>query len=155
MNQSNQQLFLKVRFLSPVNNSLILTNLYCTCDSFNSRFVYCFGTWWPELSWNQQRPLPPHVHVFLACWLTEPPHAKTNKMSVCPAKTQINLGIRPVWSVSLLHAQWVAKDLNCLHADSKDSGQTGRMPRLIWIFAGRTLILLVLSCRGSLSLPFH
>ena len=29
--------------------------------------------------------------------------------------------------------------------------QTGRMPRLIWVFAGRTLILLVLSCRGSLS----
>ena len=27
--------------------------------------------------------------------------------------------------------------------------QTGRMPRLIWVFAGRTLILLVLSCRGS------
>ena len=24
-----------------------------------------------------------------------------------------------------------------------------RMPRLIWVFAGRTLILLVLSCRGS------
>ena len=27
--------------------------------------------------------------------------------------------------------------------------QTGRMPRLIWVFAGRILILLVLSCRGS------
>ena len=26
-----------------------------------------------------------------------------------------------------------------------------RMPRLIWVFAGRTLILLVLSCRGSYS----
>ena len=25
----------------------------------------------------------------------------------------------------------------------------GRMPRLIWVFAGRTVILLVLSCRGS------
>ena len=25
----------------------------------------------------------------------------------------------------------------------------GRMPRLIWVFAGRTLIMLVLSCRGS------
>ena len=32
---------------------------------------------------------------------------------------------------------------------SEDSDQTGRMPRLIWVFAGRTLILLVLSCRGS------
>ena len=36
-----------------------------------------------------------------------------------------------------------------LHADSEDSDQTGRMPRLIWVFAGRTAILLVLSCRGS------
>ena len=29
----------------------------------------------------------------------EPPHDKTNKMTVYPAKTQISLGIRPVWSV--------------------------------------------------------
>ena len=34
-------------------------------------------------------------------------------------------------------------------AHSEVSDQTVRMPRLIWIFAGRTLILLVLSCRGS------
>ena len=34
-------------------------------------------------------------------------------------------------------------------AQSEDSDSTGRMPRLIWIFAGRTFILLVLSCRGS------
>ena len=72
----------------------------------------------------------------------EPPHDKTNKMSVRPVKTQISLGIRPVWSGSSLCAQWVAKDLNFLHADSEDTDQTGRMPRLIWVFAGRTLILL-------------
>ena len=29
------------------------------------------------------------------------------------------------------------------------TAKTGQMPRLIWVFAGRTLILLVLSCRGS------
>ena len=34
-------------------------------------------------------------------------------------------------------------------AHSEDSDKTGRMPRLIWVFAGRTLILLVLSCRVS------
>ena len=39
-----------------------------------------------------------------------------------------------------------------LHADSEDSDQTGRMSRLIWVFAGRTAILLVLSCRGSYTL---
>ena len=31
--------------------------------------------------------------------LFEPPHDKTNKMTVRPAKTQISLGIRPVRSV--------------------------------------------------------
>ena len=39
----------------------------------------------------------------------EPPHDKTNKMNVHPAKTQIRLGIRPVWSESSLCSQWVDK----------------------------------------------
>ena len=34
----------------------------------------------------------------------EPPHDKTNKVTVRPAKTQISLGIHPVWSESLLYA---------------------------------------------------
>ena len=63
---------------------------------------------------------------------------KPTKWPVRPAKTQISLGIRPVWSESSLCAQWVAKDPSFLHADSEDSDQTGRMPRLIWVFAGRT-----------------
>ena len=79
----------------------------------------------------------------------EPWHDKTNKVTVRPGKTPISLGICPVWSESSLCAQWVAKDPSFLHADSEDSDQTGRMPRLIWVFAGRTAILLVLSCRGS------
>ena len=45
--------------------------------------------------------------------------------------------------------QWTAKDPRFLHGDSDDSDQTGQMPRLIWVFAGRTLTLLVLSCPGS------
>ena len=61
------------------------------------------------------------------------------------------MSLRPVWSEALLCAQWIAKDTSILQADSEDSNQTGRMPRLIRVFAGRTLILLVLSCRG----PFH
>ena len=43
----------------------------------------------------------------------------------------------------------IAKDPSFLHADSKDSDQTGWMPRLIWVFAGSTATLLVLSCHGS------
>ena len=53
------------------------------------------------------------------------PHDKTNKMTMCPANTQISLGIRPVWSKSLLCTQWVAKDPSFLHADSEDSDQLG------------------------------
>ena len=52
-----------------------------------------------------------------------------------------------------LCAQWVAKDPGFLHADSEDSDQTGRMPRLIWVFAGRTATLLVLSWGGSIKVP--
>ena len=67
---------------------------------------------------------------------------KPTKWHVRPAKTQISLGIRPVWSESSLCAEWVAKDPSFPHVDSEDAGQTGRMPRLIWVFAGRTVILL-------------
>ena len=59
-------------------------------------------------------------------------------MTVRPTKTQISLGISPVWSESSLCAQWVVKDPGFLHADSEVSDQTGR-----------TTTLLVLSCRGS------
>ena len=41
----------------------------------------------------------------------EPEHDKTNKMSVRPAKTQISLGIRPVWSESSLSAWGKLKSL--------------------------------------------
>ena len=50
------------------------------------------------------------------------------------AKTLIRLGGCPGWSDSDQpghFAQWVAKDPRFLHADSEDSDQTGRMPRLI------------------------
>ena len=44
---------------------------------------------------------------------------------------------------------WVAKNPSFLHADSEDSDQLRQMPRLIRVLARRSLILLVLSCRGS------
>ena len=44
---------------------------------------------------------------------------------------------------------WTAKTQISLGINSQDSDQTGRMPRLICVFAGRTFILLVLSCHGS------
>ena len=79
----------------------------------------------------------------------EPPHDKTNKVAMHTTKIQISLGIRPVWSEPSLCVQWVAYDPTFLRADSEDSDQTGRMPRLIRVFAGRTATLMVLSWGGS------
>ena len=79
----------------------------------------------------------------------EPSHDKTNKVTVCPAKTQYSLGIRPVWSESSLSAWRKLGSLVIYWAQREDSDQTGRMPRVIWVFAGRSAMLLVLSWGGS------
>ena len=88
-------------------------------------------------------------HDFITASLFEPPHDKTNNVAVCPAKTQISLGIHPVWPESSLCVQCLAKDPSFLNADSEDSDQTGRMPRLILVFAGCTATLFGLSWGGS------
>ena len=80
-----------------------------------------------------------------ACVLTGEPPFDKSKWHMRPANTQIS--IRPIWSESSLCAQWVAKEPIFLHADSEDYDETGRMPRLIWVFAGRTKNLLV--CREA------
>ena len=74
---------------------------------------------------------------------------KPTKWQVRPAKTQFSLGIRPVWSESSLTAWRKLGSLATHWAHSEDSDQTGRMPRLIWVFAGCKVIMLVLSWGGS------
>ena len=89
-------------------------------------------------------------HASASCrMLYEPQHDKTNKVTVHPAKTQISLGIHPVWSESSLSPWRKLGSLAAHWAHSEGSDQTGRMPRLIGVFTGRTVTLLVLSCRGS------
>ena len=68
---------------------------------------------------------------------------------MCAQRRQISLGIFPVWSESSLSTWRKLWSLATHWAHNKDSDQTGRMPRLIWVFAGRTVILLVLSWGGS------
>ena len=81
-------------------------------------------------------------HIWAATW--------QNKQNDCaPAKIQISLGIRPVLSKSSLSTWRKLGSLATNSAHSEDSDQTGRMPRLIWVFGGRTVTLLVFSCRGS------
>ena len=59
------------------------------------------------------------------------------KWHVRPEKTRISLGIRPDWSVFAVRMKKLGS-LATHWAQSEDSDQTGRMPRLIWGFAGRT-----------------
>ena len=61
---------------------------------------------------------------------------KPTKWHVRPAKTQISLGIRPVWLVSSLSAWKSTGSLATISAHSEDSDQTGWMPRLVVVFAG-------------------
>ena len=78
--------------------------------------------------------IKPKLHsISLPYWATA---RKPTKQPVHPAKTQISLGICPVWSESSRCTLRVAKDPILLHADIKDSDQTGRMPKLIWVFTG-------------------
>ena len=110
----------KIAFLTKTKNKLwkFLKMLSFTFNSMN-RVLSKSLRFWSKLLHNRMsrrvtKPTNWHVH---------------------PAKTQISLGIRPVWSESSLCAQWVAKDPSFLHADSEDSDQTGQMPRLIWVWA--------------------
>ena len=80
-------------------------------------------------------------------------------------------GMRQQWYISRSHRQWsicatIWQNQQSDCTPSEDSDQPGHppslislllsawrnlgMPRLIWVFAGRTLILLVLSCHGSI-----
>ena len=65
-----------------------------------------------------------------------PPHEKPNTITCAPSKDSDKLGYPP--NLSRVFVQWVARDPRFLHADSEDSDQSRRMPRLIWVIAGRT-----------------
>ena len=49
--------------------------------------------------WCSDLPCRPRTGQLSAWIIIEPRRDKTNKMTVCSVKTQISLGIRPVWSV--------------------------------------------------------
>ena len=57
--------------------------------------------------------------------LFEPRHDKTNKMACAPSEDS---SLTAWWKLGPLATHW---------AHSEDSDQTGRVPRLIWDFAGR------------------
>ena len=81
--------------------------------------------------------------------INEPPHDKTNQMACAPSEDSDQPGYPPslikVFTVCMKKLGSLA--IHWVH--SEDSYQTGQMTRLIWVFAGRTVILLLLSWGGS------
>ena len=64
--------------------------------------------------------------------------AFSSRLHVPPAKSQINMRIRAVWSESWQGTLRVAKDPKCLLADSEDSDQSVWIRKLVCVFSGRT-----------------
>ena len=83
--------------------------------------------------------------------------ARKEKKGLCASEDSDQPAhLRSHWSESSRCAQWVAKDPRFLHADSEDSDQTDRMPRLIslrwahrWFFFMQRLIIITFSNKFS------
>ena len=103
---------------------------------------------WYILSLNPAYP----AHLYLtslldrhmSCLMTKPA-----KWYVRPLETQISLGVRPVWSESLLSTWWSTGSSATHWAHWEDSDQTGQMPCWSEALLGAQIILLVLSWGDS------
>ena len=87
-------------------------------------------TVYPDLTVRIFRIITIHFCIRAASW-------QNQQNDLCAQRR-----LRSAWASaqsdqSSQRAQWVAEDPMFLHADSEDSDQTGQMPRLIWVFAGR------------------
>ena len=98
---NNNASSLILRFLF-VGGGFLLLFVFCFCFFFFFFFCCCCCCCFLFFFFNISRPL-------YQIKTNEPRHDKTNKMSVRPARTQISLGMRPVWSVFSVHIKkaWV------------------------------------------------
>ena len=104
--------------------------------------VYIFPVWccsWDKKIWLYQFLVIGLLRLPYESYRSvsfEPPLDKTNKNDMCIQRR--HRSIRPVWSESSLSA-WINLWSLATHwANREDSYQTGRMPRMIWVFAGHT-----------------
>ena len=125
--QTGRMSGLGVRVTLPARSTRALCRPWSGC-----RHTVCSMVHMPLL-WNPEKQIRWLLDDNLSRLTTKP-----TKWHVRPAKNQISLGIRPVWSERSLCAPWATKDPSFLHADSEDSDQTGLMHRLIWVFVWRT-----------------
>ena len=129
----------------------ILKGMCMMCIFFiHSQACRLSHIWEPMRVENAFLCLVPFILVLKFCWpvcfqnmsslMTKP-----TKWHVRLAKTQVSLGIHPVWSESSLCA-WRRLGFSATHeVHSEYSDQTGRMPRLIWVFTGHTCHFIGLS----------
>ena len=108
----------------------LIISVYDICHELSS-FLH-HRLWWCCTDWVRESTHKLSKCIWAASW------QNPTKWHVRPAKTQISLGIHPVWSESSLSARRKLGSLATHWAHREDSDQTGRMPRLIWIFARRT-----------------
>ena len=65
----------------------------------------------------------------------QPQHNKTNNMACAPSEDSNQPGHQlSLISLHCVLSRQIYNDPMLLHADSEDSDQTGRMPRLIWVW---------------------
>ena len=119
--------------------------LIVTLTEFWKNFTECVvpyieNDWWNWVRhWLKMKPTPYTDWQNMSSLMTKPTKwlrpTKTqislgirSAWSGCQGWSEISLGIRLIWSESSLCAQWVGQDLRFLHADSKDSDQTGGCP---------------------------
>ena len=100
----------------------------CTHQQMNSKCINAYIS--KELF--QVTCIHQSLHSEMSRLMTKP-----TKWHVRQAKTQISLGICPVWSESSLSAWRKLGSSATRWVHSEDSDQPGWMPRLIWVFAGR------------------
>ena len=115
-------------------------------NSCHSRIsLFCHHSPFCFITIHHQFRLPYHAFLIYECfifvkrfhfsfllWYLSRLVTKPTKWSLHQAKTQISLGICPVGSESSLCTKLIVKDPSFLLADSEDTDQTGRMPRLIY-----------------------
>ena len=95
------------------------------------------ASWRGLKPWTSHTQREPRVASTFMPWKDINPEPKEDAQLIEPQHDKSNKTTCLIWSESSQCAQWVAEDPMFLHADSEDSDQTGRMPRLIWVFTGR------------------
>ena len=122
-----QQLF---PYLCRRSTKALLRLRGCAGSSEPSLFAFVAST---IFTWADSNVNETHPDIWAASW-------QNQQMIVHPAKTLIR-----VFAVRMKKPWALSYPLSAI----EDSDQTGQMPRLIWVFAGCTVILLVLSWGGS------